>query len=269
MNERAKHILNTAGKVLGGFAVVAALGFVEHSSDNVPVRDVQVTMDEGEGLHFIDGIALREQIIQSAGPVIGTPMYKVDETGIEEQLRAIPCLAEADVYHTMDGVLHVKARQREPIVRVVNADGTGFYIDREGWTMPLNDNYTARVLVVTGQLFEPFAKTAPVDVATSTDSIVLNTHSRAIYVMASTLIADPLWNALFEQAVMEADGDIDLIPRVGGQLVRIGDGEKLKQRLAKLKDFYAQGIPQTDWRRYSAIDLRFDDQVVCTKRTQN
>ncbi|MEO8732698.1 MAG: hypothetical protein ABI373_00065, partial [Flavobacteriales bacterium] len=171
--------------------------------------------------------------------------------------------------HTMDGVLHVKARQREPIVRVVNADGTGFYIDSEGWTMPLNENYTARVLVVTGQLFEPFAKTAPVDVATSTDSIVMNTHSRAIYVMASTLVADPLWNALFEQAVMEADGDIDLIPRVGGQVVRIGDGTNLKQRLAKLKDFYDQGIPQTDWRRYSAIDLRFDDQVVCTKRTLN
>jgi cell division protein FtsQ len=67
--------------------------------------------------------------------------------------------------------------------------------------------------------------------------------------------------------VVKADGDIDLIPRVGGQVVRIGDGSRLQQRLAKLKDFYAQGIPQADWRRYSTIDLRFDDQVVCTKRT--
>jgi cell division protein FtsQ len=50
-------------------------------------------------------------------------------------------------------------------------------------------------------------------------------------------------------------------------VVRIGDGSRLQQRLAKLKDFYAQGIPQADWRRYSTIDLRFDDQVVCTKRT--
>ena len=33
--------------------LLAALGFVEHSSDNVPVGDVQVTMDKGEGLHFI------------------------------------------------------------------------------------------------------------------------------------------------------------------------------------------------------------------------
>jgi cell division protein FtsQ len=267
MNGRVKHILRTGGMVLGGFALLAALGFVEHSSDNVPVRDVQVAMNEGEGLHFIDGTALREQVIQSAGPVVGTPMCKVDESGIEKRLRAIPCLAEADVYHTMDGVLHVEARQREPIVRVVNADGTGFYIDREGWTMPLNDNYTARVLVVTGQLIEPFADSAPMNVATGTDSIVLHSRSRAIHAMALTLVSDPLWNALFEQAVVKADGDIDLIPRVGGQVVRIGDGSRLQQRLAKLKDFYAQGIPQADWRRYSAIDLRFDDQVVCTKRT--
>ena len=264
---KTKHILRVATKVLAGCAVVAALGFVEKNGGSMPVRDIAVEMGMESGVHFIDTGALRQEVIKGAGPVIGTPIDKVDETGIEQRLRAIPCVAEADVYHTMDGVLHVKARQREPIVRVVNADGTGFYIDKEGWTMPLSTNYTARVLVVTGQLAEPFFKCDPVNVAMGTDSVVEHTHSRVIHAMARSLMVDPLWNAMFTQAVMDSDGDITLIPNVGMMRVRVGDGTHLTARLTKLHTFFSEGIPQTDWRRYSAIDLRFDDQVVCTKRT--
>ena len=264
---KTKHILRIAAKVLAGCAVVAVLGFVETNGNSRTVHDITVEMDMGNGMHFIDKEALRQEVVKGTGPVIGTAIDKVDETGIERRLRSIPCVAEADVYHTMDGVLHVRARQREPIVRVVNADGSGFYIDKEGWTMPLSTNYTARVLVVTGQLAEPFASCAPVNVATGTDSLGLHTRSRAIHGMAFTLLEDPLWNALFTQAVMDADGDITLIPTVGMMRVRIGDGSKLTARLEKLRTFFAEGIPQVDWRRYSAVDLRFDDQVVCTKRS--
>lgn len=264
---KAGHILRIAAKVAAGCAVVAVLGFVEKDGNSRTVHDISVEMDMGSGMHFIDKEALRQEVIKGAGPVIGTPIDQVDETGIEQRLRNIPCVAEADVYHTMDGVLHVRARQREPIVRVVNADGSGFYIDKEGWTMPLNANYTARVLVVTGQLAEPFASRAPVNVATGTDSLVLHTHARAIHAMARTLAADPLWNALFTQAVVDAGGGVTLVPTVGMMRVRVGDGDRLAARLEKLRTFFAEGIPQADWRRYSAIDLRFDDQVVCTKRT--
>ncbi|MCB0772251.1 MAG: hypothetical protein KJZ58_00105 [Flavobacteriales bacterium] len=264
---KARHIARVVAKIAAGVAVLAALGFVEKSGGSLPVRDIRVDMDQADGVHFIDGEAIKQEVLQGAGPVIGTPVGRVDETAIERHLRAIPCVAEADVYHTMDGILHVKARQREPIIRVLNADGSGFYIDKEGWTMPLNDNFTARVLVATGQLAEPYANGAPVNLAEATDSLVANGHSRALYTMALTLGSDPLWKALFTQAVVEADGEITLIPAVGMARIRIGDGSHLHQRLAKLRLFYREGIPQTDWRRYATIDLRFDDQVVCTRRT--
>ncbi len=264
--KKAKHILRVTAKLAVVVAALAALGFVEQSGDSVPVRDIQVQLQGNGEMRFIDADALREEVASGAGAVIGTPMNKVDEAGIEQRLRSIPSVASADVYHTMDGVLHVRASQREPIVRVVNADGTGFYIDKEGWTMPLDPNYTARVLVVTGQLAEPFDKCAPVNVAYGNDSLAARFHSRAIHAMATTLRADPAWNALFTQAVMDAAGDITLIPSVGMMQVRVGDGGRLEQRLQKLATFYRQGIPQADWRRYSIVDLRFDDQVVCTKR---
>lgn len=263
---KAKHIMRRAARVAAGLAALAALGFVEHSGSNVPVRDIRVELNAADDMHFIDAEVLKQQVTAGTAPVIGTAIGKVDERAIEQQLRTISCVADVDVYHTMDGILHVKARQREPIVRVVNADGSGFYIDKDGWTMPLASNYAARVLVVTGQLNEPFADCSPVNVAQGTDTIPGPGHSRAIYAMARILKQEALWDALFTQAVMDAEGGITLIPGVGMMQVKMGKGERLQQRLDKLKMFYEQGIPQTDWRRYSTVDLRFDDQVVCTKR---
>ncbi|MBP8823886.1 MAG: hypothetical protein KBH07_09590 [Flavobacteriales bacterium] len=266
---KAKHILRLAAMVGAGAALTALLGFVEHRAGKVAVREVRVDLHTSADMHFIGTDALKQEVDKATGPVIGTPVHKLDETAIEQHLRAIPSLAGADVYHTMDGVLHVRARQRQPIVRVINADGTGFYIDRDGWTMPLDPNYTPRVLVVTGQLAEPFAGHAPVNVAIGADSLPLHTHSRAIHAMARAITQDPFWNALFPQAVMDADGEITLVPSVGMMRIRIGNGNRLEQRLAKLLLFYQQGVPQADWRQYSSIDLRFNDQVVCAKRPQH
>jgi cell division protein FtsQ len=72
---------------------------------------------------------------------------------------------------------------------------------------------------------------------------------------------------MIDQIVVTVDGEFQLVPRIGGQRVLIGDGSQLEQRLAKLKLFYEKGIPLADWRRYERIDLRFADQIVCTKRT--
>ena len=65
---------------------------------------------------------------------------------------------------------------------------------------------------------------------------------------------------------MNADGEFELVPRVGSQRILLGDGSALEQRFEKLRLFYRDGMPKADWRRYAKIDLRFADQIVCTKR---
>ena len=261
-----KAFLRIAAVVTLATGVLLALGFVARGGDRMPVRDITVEVDGATGVHFLDKDQLRGEVVKGAGPVIGTPMSRLDEAGIERKLRAIPCIADADVYHDMDGILHVKATQREPILRVINADGSGFYIDRNGFTMPLSPDFTARVPVFTGQLNEPYAKCAPFNVTTLRDSVAAPGRSKAMFRLATVLVNDPLWSALFQQVVADADGGFELVPSIGMARVRIGNGEQARQRLDKLREFYAQGIPQADWRRYSAIDLRFKDQVVCTKR---
>ncbi len=266
MKQKIQRLLRPAGIILGALCIVGLLAFSARSTNTTPVKELAVDVDAPEGVHFIDDNAVREQVLAASDAVIGAPIGEVDLVAIEEGLRHIGCVAKANVYHTMDGTLHVKVKQREPIVRVINADGSSFYIDREGWTMPTNANYTARVLVVTGQLNEPGAEDGVYSVLAN-DSLRNFFRSDDIHRIATFIGKDPFWSALIDQVVVNADGEYELIPRVGAQRVLIGDGTALDQRFEKLRIFYDKGIPKADWRRYARIDLRFDDQIVCTKRT--
>ncbi len=155
---RFKRLLRPLLIVLGVLCAVVILGFVERSSEHAPITDLRVLVDGAAGMHFIDEDAVRREVLDQGVAVMGAPMGEVDMPRIEDALRNIPCVAEAEAYRTLDGVLHVKVRQREPIVRVLNNDGSSFYIDKDGWTMPTDPDYTARVLVVTGALNEPGAR---------------------------------------------------------------------------------------------------------------
>ena len=270
MKEKLQRLWRPARIILGGVSAVALLAFSARSTDTTPVKELVIELDAPDGARFIDENTVRVHVLRSADPVIGAPIGDVDLAAIEQGLRGIGCVAHADVYHTMDGTLHVKVRQREPIVRVINADGSGYYIDRDGWTMPLSTGHSARVLVVTGAVEEPFATLPPMDLMALDDSLRTSAHSDEMYHLASVIADDPLWNALFDHAQMNADGGFDLFPRIGGQRVKVGridgTGMLLTSRLNKLRIFYEQAMPKSDWRLYSTIDTRFADQVVCTRR---
>lgn len=263
---KLKKLLRPLGIALLVIGVSLALGFVERTADRTPIADLQVQVEGGEGLHFIDEQAIRAEIMDHGVAVLNAPTSDVDVAGIETRLRNIPAVAKAEVYHTMDGVLHVEVVQREPIVRVFNADGSSFYIDREGWTMPTSSKYTARVLVVTGDLKEAGA-TDGVHSVLADDSLAQASLSDDIHRLATFIINDPFWNAMIDQVVVNADHEFELVPRVGAQRILLGDATALAARFEKLRLFYQKGIPKADWRRYDRIDLRFADQIVCTKRT--
>jgi cell division protein FtsQ len=262
---RLRRFLRPLGFALGTVGALIILGFVDRSTALTPIAELKVAVLGGEGLHFIDEESVRRTLAEQGG-VIGAAAGQVDLAGLERRLRAIPCVADAETYHDLHGVLHVSVRQREPVIRVFNADGSSFYIDADGFTMPVQERYTARVPVAMGWLNEPGTAHGVINVHAH-DTLTGRCRSDELHRLAMFLRQDELWSALIDQVVVAADGQMELVPTVGRQRILIGDGSSLEQRFAKLKLFYKHGIPKADWRRYSRIDLRFSEQIVCTKRT--
>ena len=56
-----------------------------------------------------------------------------------------------------------------------------------------------------------------------------------------------------------------MVPKVGRHLILFGDMGDMESKFTKLKAFYAQGMKKAGWDKYSRINLKFKDQVVCEK----
>ncbi|WP_418983511.1 hypothetical protein [Alistipes sp.] len=59
--------------------------------------------------------------------------------------------------------------------------------------------------------------------------------------------------------------EVDLIPRSGRHTIRFGRLENAEEKFEKLMRFYRRGLSRIGWDEYRTIDIRYDDQVVCSK----
>ena len=68
------------------------------------------------------------------------------------------------------------------------------------------------------------------------------------------------------RSMLTDNDEIDLIPRVGNQIIHLGTTENYEGKLRNLEAFYDKVLPEVGWNKYSVINLEFKDQIVCKKR---
>ena len=89
---------------------------------------------------------------------------------------------------------------------------------------------------------------------------------KQFYILASFVYKDPFWKAQIMQVYINNEGDMELIPRVGNHTIILGDVSGLEDKFSKLMIFYKQGLSKTGWNEYSTINLKYNNQVICTKK---
>jgi cell division protein FtsQ len=57
--------------------------------------------------------------------------------------------------------------------------------------------------------------------------------------------------------------------RVGDQSIHFGSLDNVDKKFDKLEAFYKNVVPTYGWNRYSRIDLKYADQIVCTLKKEN
>ena len=68
---------------------------------------------------------------------------------------------------------------------------------------------------------------------------------------------------------MNEDEEMELVPRVGNHTILFGDEKEMDEKFSKLFLFYKEGLSKQGWNKYNVINLKYKDQVVCTKKTTN
>jgi cell division protein FtsQ len=58
---------------------------------------------------------------------------------------------------------------------------------------------------------------------------------------------------------------MELVPKIGKQLIIFGDAADAREKLENLATFYRKVMSQKDWDLYKTINLKYKNQVVCSK----
>jgi cell division protein FtsQ len=249
-----KHILFGFIWVLSLGGLVMLMGFIEFKKANVYCKEVKVYIPGSQ--YFIDKEEVDNILRVHHHQLVGRNMESINLHDLENRLKANPFIESAKVYADMDGVIKVEISQRQPILRVMNQFEQNFYIDQNGMKLPLSNNFTAKVIAANGYIDEAFGgklDTLHSDIA------------REIFKTADFINRDSLWSAQIAQIYVNADHEIELVPRVGNNRILLGNSDDLDNKFHNLLVFYRQAIPQVGWDRYKIINIKFANQVVGVK----
>jgi cell division protein FtsQ len=237
--------------------LIVCLGFVARREDRMTCKSLDVTVEDDQDNYFVQPEDIVKMIRERGDSIIRQPISGINVPELEAVLNSHAAIAKAEVYITIDGKFKVEIKQRKPIIRIIDKYNDSYYIDTEGRFMPLSDKYTAKVLVANGNFREPYRAHY-----LSTDSTMVED----LYELAKYIHADEFWKAQIEQIYVNEDKEIELVPRVGNHRIILGDVSMLDEKFRKLLIFYKQALNPTGWwNNYSVINLKFKNQVVCTK----
>ena len=226
--------------------LVAAMTIFNSKPSEVVCKDVDVVLKDTGNFGFINKKELVGLLKQKGINPIGKTMNEIKTDTLEKVLEKQPFIEEANCYRTPGNKIGIAVKQRVPLLRVMANSGENYYIDTKGHIMPV-PNKAAHVAVATGFIDKKFAQ-------------------RELYELGKYLLSHPLWDAQVEQINVTANMELELVPRVGEQIIFLGKPGEYDRKFERLKFFYKNGLNKVGWNKYSRISLEFDNQIICTKR---
>jgi len=178
---------------------------------------------------------------------VGRKFGEINTLAIRDTILSNRLVESAEVFTTAGGSIVASIRQREPVLRVISNSRGSFYIDKDRRIMPLSSNFAVYVPIATGAIDEEFAQ-------------------NELYDFAMFLRDHPDWDAWVEQIVVLENKDVALIPRAGDFRIILGSLDDYPAKLAKFVLFTEEGLNVVGWNRYREINLKYENQVVGTRR---
>ena len=218
-------------------------GFTSNRNEYKVIVNNQVNFDKN-GAHFLSVEMVNKLLIQNQKTLQNQPKSKLDLYRLENRVLSNPYVESASVYVTIDGQLFTTIKERTPIARVLTKKES-YYLDKKGFMIPLSQNYSARVPLVTG--------------VSSLDDI------EKIQDFMSFIFKDDFLNKEVTGVHKMPSGDFQLTVRSGDYKIDFGSLNQKKQKFKKLKAFYSKALIDKTIFNYKSINLKFHNQVVGIK----
>mgnify|MGYP003563708636 FL=1 len=237
LNKKNIQLVLMVGLVLFLFAFTSK----RNESRKIVKTDVQFV---GENSLLVTTEIVNKLLIDKSEQGKSNDKDKLDLNTLEKSINKHDMIEKSEVFLSIDGTLKAVVTQRTPIARFIGED-TSFYIDSKGNRMPLSNIYAARVPLISGQL-------------TSENQQEIAALLRIIY-------ADDFLKKNITGMRIENDGDVILGTRNYDYDIMFGKTINMEAKFNNYKAFYQKAVSDSSINYYKKINLKFTQQVVCTK----
>ncbi|MEY4432995.1 MAG: hypothetical protein RLZZ44_1128 [Bacteroidota bacterium] len=223
--------------------VIFLFSFASNRNGNRKLTNSKVIF-VGENQLFIEQKTVNKLLIENNGDASAIRKDKLDLNKLEKAIDANPMVEKSNVFVSVDGVLKVVVKQKTPIARVFDGQRS-FYIDYKGNTMPLSANFTARVPLVLG--------------------VINKKNSEALVTLFRKIYDDAFLKKNIIGIQIMPNGSLKMLNRNFDFQIDFGGTINVDRKIRNYKAFFQKAIVDSSLYKYKKIDLRFTDQVVCTK----
>lgn len=253
--------------ILVGATTIVSIAFVNIKGDKGVCRSVQINITDGAINGFIDDSDIIKLLHETDKYPVGKNIADINMALLETIIETNPYIENAEVFSTLDGMLHIEAEQRDPVIRIFNTHDDSFYIDENGATMPVSDKFSVNVISANGYINENAATMKVTKILPSqADTLTKVSIANQLFYIANTIRCDTFWNAQIVQLYVNQQNEIELVPRVGNHIIQTGGISHFREKLNKLLIFYRKGLNRKGWNDYETVDVRYERQVIGRKQ---
>ena len=255
-----KKVLKISLWMVGLAGISVLVGFIEKEHQKITCKSIEVILDYNDSDPLIDADMIKADVYKTYDTLIGKRISEINQVQIEDFVAQNNYVKNAEVYSTLNGHLKIKVTQKEPLLRIMNQKGENYYLDINASLMPVKSGYSTRLLVATGYIKTAYSDTVGL-INIENFPELQNLYQLALYVRSSEFLS-----AQIEQIYVTENGEYELVPKVGRQLIEFGDISDMEQKFDNLISFYQKGMKKAGWDTYKTINLKYRNQVVCTKK---
>ncbi|HRA74153.1 MAG TPA: cell division protein FtsQ, partial [Flavobacterium sp.] len=224
--------------------VIFLYSFTSNRNNNRKLTK-SVVVFVGDDAPYINQETVNKLLIENNKDAKSIGKDKLDLNRLEKRLNSHEMIEKSDVFVSIDGVMKAVVKQKTPVARVFDGDNS-FYIDYKGNRMPLSANYTARVPLVSG---------------------VINKKNREKLAEFFRIMYDDefLKKNIIGVQIMP-NGSLKLLNRNYNYQIDFGGTIRMNAKFNNYKVFFQKAVLDSSLYKYKTIDLRFAQQVICTKK---
>ena len=223
--------------------VLFLYSFTSKRNDARKTQKVEVEFVNNSSL-YVSYEAVNKLLIENGAQLKTIGKDKVVLNKLEKILNEHDMIQKSEVFVSIEGVLKAVVTQRTPIARVFNEYGS-FYIDSKGNRMPLSPIQTARLPLVFGEIDDK--------------------NEKEMYDLLWFIYNDDFLKKNITGIEILPSGSLRMTSRNYNYEIEFGKTVEIARKFDNYKAFFQKAVHDTLIDQYKVINLKFTQQVVCTK----